>query len=150
MQNKKIKHIKMKCYTQRKEEGGNMEKLLVLEFADNESAVFDDIMNILARYPDFQKYKLKDEPVLSIPGLEIRLERRKVYNESQEINLTTKEFDILCMLAVNRGRVVTYEVDYCGINILLKRVRRYGLQNRKVSFAIILNFFCHNFEIHLP
>lgn len=96
-------------------EGGNIGKLLIMEFTDNESAVFDDIMNMLERYPNFQKYKLKDESILTLPGLEIRLERRKIYSDSKEISLTTKEFDILCMLAVNKGRVVTYEQIYQNV-----------------------------------
>lgn len=86
-----------------------------MEFADSERAIFDNIMNILEGYPNFHKYKLKDESILSLPGLEIRLERRKIYSESQEISLTAKEFDILCMLAVNRGRVVTYEQIYQNV-----------------------------------
>ena len=56
------------------------------EFADNESAAFDDIMNMLKKYPDFRKYALKDEAILSLPGLEIRPERRKIYSNSQEIS----------------------------------------------------------------
>lgn len=96
-------------------EGGNIGKLLIIEFADNESAVFDDIINMLGRYPDFQKYKLKDKSILTLPGLEIRLERRKIYSASKEISLTTKEFDILCMLVVNQERVVTYEQIYQSV-----------------------------------
>lgn len=83
-----------------------------MEFADNENAVFEDIMNMLQRYPDFHKYRLKDESVLSLTGLEIHMEWRKIYSGSQEISLTKKEFDILCLLVVNRGRVITYEQIY--------------------------------------
>ncbi len=86
-----------------------------MEFADNESMVFDDIMNMLDKYPNFHKYRLKDETILSFPGFEIRPERRKIYGESQEISLTTKEFDILYILAVNKGRVVTYEQIYRNV-----------------------------------
>lgn len=86
-----------------------------MEFTDNENTAFADIMNMLQKYPDFRKYSLKDEVILSLPGLEIRPERRKIYSNSQEINLTTKEFDILCMLAVNKGRVVTYEQIYQNV-----------------------------------
>ncbi len=96
-------------------EGDNIGKLLIMEFTDNENTAFADIMNMLQKYPDFRKYSLKDEVILSLPGLEIRPERRKIYSNSQEINLTTKEFDILCMLAVNKGRVVTYEQIYQNV-----------------------------------
>ncbi len=92
-----------------------MNRLLIMEFADNESSAFDDIMNMLKKYPDFRKYTLKDEAILSLPGLEIRPERRKIYSNSQEINMTKKEFDIFYLLAVNKGRVLTYEQIYQNV-----------------------------------
>ena len=97
------------------EVGGNIGKLLVVEFADSDTAVFNDIINMLERYPNFQKYKLKDESILTLPGLDIRLERRKIYSDSKEISLTTKEIDILCMLVINKERVVTYEQIYQNV-----------------------------------
>lgn len=95
--------------------GGNIGKLLIMEFTDNENAAFADILNMLKKYPDFQRIKLKDETVLSFPGFEICPERRKICSEIQEISLTTKEFDILYILAVNEGRVVTYEQIYQNV-----------------------------------
>lgn len=95
--------------------GDNIGKLLIMEFADNESAVFDDMMNVLQKYPGFRKYTLKDEVILSLPGLEIRPERRKIYSNSHEISMTKKEFDIFYLLAVNKGRVLTYEQIYQSV-----------------------------------
>ncbi len=95
--------------------GDNIGKLLIMEFADNESAVFDDMMNMLQKYPDFCKYTLKDEVISSLPGLEIRPERRKIYSNSYEISMTKKEFDIFYLLAVNKGRVLTYEQIYQSV-----------------------------------
>lgn len=86
-----------------------------MEFTDNESAAFADIMNLLQKYPDFYKYTLKDEVILSLPGLEIRPERRKIYSNSHEISMTKKEFDIFYLLAVNKGRVLTYEQIYQNV-----------------------------------
>ena len=86
-----------------------------MEFADNESAVFDDMMNVLQKYPDFCKYTLKDEVIVSLPGLEIRPERRKIYSNSHEISMTKKGFDIFYLLAVNKGRVLTYEQIYQSV-----------------------------------
>ncbi len=83
-----------------------------MEFADNESAAFADIMNMLQKYPDFRKYTLKDEVILSLPGLEVCPERRKIYSNSHEISMTKKEFDIFYLLAVNKGRVLTYGQIY--------------------------------------
>lgn len=96
-------------------EGDNIGKLLLIEFADNENTFFNDIMSMLQKYPDFCKYKLKNEVLLSLPGLEIWPEHRKIYSGTQEISLTGKEFGILYLLAVNRGRVVTYEQIYQNV-----------------------------------
>lgn len=86
-----------------------------MEFTDNESAAFSDIMNMLQKYQDFRRYTLKDEVILSLPGLEIRPERRKIYSNSHEISMTKKEFDIFYLLAVNKGRVLTYEQIYQSV-----------------------------------
>lgn len=96
-------------------EGGNIGKILIMEFADNESAAFADIMNVLQKYLDFRRYTLKDEVILSLPGLEIRPERRKIYGNSYEISMTKKEFDIFYLLAVNKGRVLTYGQIYQSV-----------------------------------
>ena len=50
--------------------------------------------------------------VISLPGLTIYLEQRKIYRNRQEIPLTTKEYDLLCLLASNRGQVLTYTQIY--------------------------------------
>lgn len=49
---------------------------------------------------------------MQLPGLEIYPDRRKIYRDCREIRLTAKEFDILCYLAVNQGRVMTYGQIY--------------------------------------
>lgn len=78
-------------------------------------AAFNEVMAVLKRYQDFEKEYLSDEIVLSLPGLEIRPERRKIYSDSQEISMTKKEFDIFYLLAVNKGRVLTYEQIYQNV-----------------------------------
>ena len=59
-----------------------------------------------------EKLEISYEPTLSLSGLEINLSRRRVINNGQEIELTVKEYDILCLLAANKGRVLTYEQIY--------------------------------------
>lgn len=66
----------------------------------------------MSRHPDLEKLELRDEPILSFPGLEIITSQRKVISNGQEVQLTTKEYDILCLLAANKGRVLTYEQIY--------------------------------------
>lgn len=95
-----------------KEEGGNIGKLLIMKFADNENAVFDDIMNMLQKYSGFHKYEIRQELPLSLPGFTIYPNQRKIYCDRQEIPLTTKEYELLCLLAANQGQVLTYTQIY--------------------------------------
>lgn len=88
----------------------------MIEFNDQESAAFDEVMAVLKRYPAFDSLRFDEEKVLSLPGFEIYRDRRKiyrdrrkVYRDCREINLTTKEYNLLCLLVANRGRVLTYE-----------------------------------------
>ena len=50
--------------------------------------------------------------MVSLPGLEIFPSRRKIFRDRQEIQLTTKEYRILLLLAANQGRVLTYAQIY--------------------------------------
>lgn len=83
-----------------------------MELKDEDSSAFDDVLTFLEKHPDFEKWKLKEEPVLSLPGLQIYPDRRKVYADQKEIYLTTKEYDLLCLLTANKGRVLTYAQIY--------------------------------------
>lgn len=49
---------------------------------------------------------------LSFPGLEIIPERHQVFQNGKEIVLTGKEFQILMLLAENKGRVFSKEQIY--------------------------------------
>ena len=76
-----------------------MGRVLLIEFEDGDNSVFDEIIQALEQHPNFEQFRLRNESMLSLPGLEIIIRRRKVYSSYTEILLTTKEFDILCMLA---------------------------------------------------
>ncbi len=69
-------------------------------------------MSVLKRHPNFESLSLNDETAISIPGLEIYPDRRKISSNHQELDLTTKEYDLLCLLVANKGRVLTYEQIY--------------------------------------
>ena len=56
-----------------------------------------------------KKWELRDEPILSFPGLEINLARRKITSDGHKISLTAKEYDIFCLLVANKNRVLTYD-----------------------------------------
>lgn len=87
-------------------------RIMVLEFKDYDSFIFDEIMEVVNRHPEIEYLRVKDEQVLSIPGLEIYPGRRKIYRDRREINLTAKEYDLLCLLVANKGQVLTYDQIY--------------------------------------
>ena len=61
--------------------------MLVAEFKENETRPFDEIMEVLRKYPDFQKYEVDYAPAISFPDLEIFPDQRKVYCGKREVSL---------------------------------------------------------------
>jgi len=49
-----------------------------------------------------------DEPVIAVDGLELDLARRVVRRDGAEVHLTPIEYDLLRVLARNRGRLLTH------------------------------------------
>lgn len=112
---------------------------MVIEFKDQDSSMFDEIMATLKRYPNIDHLRLNEETVLSLPGLEINLDRRKVFCNQKEIVLTVKEYEILCLLGKNIGRVLTYEHIYqtiWGADALGNEKRAIGFHVRNLRKKI--------------
>ena len=95
--------------------GNDIGRLLVAEFKENETRLFNEIMEVFRKYPDFQKYEVNYAPTISFPNLKILPDQRKVYCGKQEVSLTTKEFNLLCYFVANAGRVLTYEQIYQNV-----------------------------------
>lgn len=93
-------------------EGDIIGRILLIEFQEEDSLAFNEVMTVLKRHPNFKTFSLNEEMVISLPGLTIYPEQRKIYRDRQEIHLTTKEYDLLCLLVYNQGRVLTYEQIY--------------------------------------
>ncbi len=72
-------------------------------------------MEVLKKYSTFECLRVAEEMVLSIPGLEIHPNRRKVLCGRKEIHLTAKEYDILRLLVANKGQVLTYGQIYQNV-----------------------------------
>ncbi|MDE7002342.1 MAG: response regulator transcription factor [Lachnospiraceae bacterium] len=85
---------------------------MIVESGERNFSVIDEVIEVLKRHPEFELLWLKHESVLSLPGLEIDSAHRKVYCDNQEISLTAKEYDLLSLLAINKGRVLTYGQIY--------------------------------------
>lgn len=92
-----------------------MGRILLIEFENDDTEVFNEIVEILNRHSDFKHLRLKAEQTLCLPGIEIYPAQRKIYRDRREIHLTTKEYDLLCLLVANKGRVLTYEQIYQSV-----------------------------------
>lgn len=87
--------------------GGYIKNIFTLE-----SDSLGETMDAIKCYPEFEIFCPKDEAMVSLPGLEIDLARRRVYCRGKEINLTRKEYALLCLFAANEGYVLSYEQIY--------------------------------------
>ena len=85
---------------------------MIIEFSDSDSQVFDEIIELLEKCSRLQRYGSSKKSKLLLAGLEIYPEQRKVYYNAQEVDLTVKEYDLLYLLAVNKGRILTYSQIY--------------------------------------
>ena len=79
---------------------------------EQDSKAFEEIVSILQCHPEIEKFEPAKEPMLSLPGLEIYPSKRKVFRDRQEIQLTTKEYEILLLLVAHKGHVLTYNQIY--------------------------------------
>lgn len=73
------------------------------------------MLTFVKQHPDLERLEVAQEPILSLSGLEIIVSQRKVVSNCQEIEMTTKEYDILCLLATNKNRVFTYSQIYDSV-----------------------------------
>lgn len=87
----------------------------MVEFKDQDSSVFESVMDVLKHHSNFEILHPSVEEVVTIPGFEIYPERRKIYCNRCEIDLTTKEYDIFYLLVVNRWQVLTYGQIYQNV-----------------------------------
>lgn len=88
---------------------------MIVEFNRQDSLAFDEVLEVLERYPDFEYVQINDDSILSVPGLEIYPSRRKIYRGRKEISLMVKEYDLFYLLVVNRGQVLTYGQIYQNV-----------------------------------
>lgn len=79
--------------------------MLILK--DNEETIFNRIVSTLTHEVRLETVQHVSSPVLSFPGLEIRLHQRRVLRDGVDINLTRLEYGTLCFLADYPGRVFT-------------------------------------------
>ena len=81
----------------------------MLTFDDTEEKAVEKIIATLANSIQLETIQPPPSPVLSFPGLEIRLHQRRVLKDGADISLTHLEYNTLCYLAASPGRVFTQE-----------------------------------------
>ena len=65
---------------------------MILELHERDTEVLEQILSILKNHPEIEKFEIDEEPMVSLPGLEIFPSKRKVFRDRQEIQLTAKEY----------------------------------------------------------
>ena len=58
---------------------------MILELHERDTEVLEQILSILKNHPEIEKIEVDEEPMVSLPGLEIFPSRRKVFRDRQEI-----------------------------------------------------------------
>lgn len=93
------------------------------------------VLSLLRRYMQFNPENKTDGEIL-LGELSINPLKREVYKNTQKIELTAKEFDVLMFLARNKGRVFTkkqiynavwngeYAFDDNNIMVCIRRLRK--------------------------
>ena len=83
-----------------------------MELEAQDSKFFEDFLAFLQTHPEIEKYEPADEPMISLPNLEIHLGKRKIFRNQQEIPLTKTEYEIFLYLLQNANRVLTHSQIY--------------------------------------
>ena len=89
---------------------------MILSFTDDEEDIYRGILNIVNGSSNFEQYNILQSIKLIQEGaLKIDFVQRSVWVNDAEIELTYIEFEILCLLASNPGRVFSKEQIYDAI-----------------------------------
>lgn len=107
-------------------------KMLVLTFEDNEDAMMSRILSLINTKEEVIQMSGLNNHLLNFKGLMIDEVQRVIIRESQEIELTYTEFEILKLLAEHPGIVfskeqiydIVWKESYSGdYNIVMSHVR---------------------------
>ena len=84
-----------------------MGKLLLLTLNEQEETAIDKIISAISDYIQIEPMQITTASVLSFPGLEIKQNQRRVFQDGEEVSLTRLEYSTLVYLASNPGIVLT-------------------------------------------
>lgn len=86
-----------------------MGKIMILTFNENEEQIIKKIIMSLTDNVHLETVQSVPVPVLSFPGIEIRLHQRRVLRDGTDISLTRLEYGTLAYLASNAGMILSQE-----------------------------------------
>ena len=89
---------------------------MVLTLSDSEEHIMDKVMAVLAEEQTIERVHIPAEPALTFSSLEILPQRRQILLRGKEIELTTREFDVLYYLARYAGQVLTARQIYEAVS----------------------------------
>ena len=131
--------------------------MIIVTFSDREEQVVEKIKAVLAEDQEIECSSTADGKEMVFGDVEIRTKQRRVFLKGKEVELTTREFDVLYTLAYYHDQVLTtrqiYKAitgedvmsDYHGIESsiytirkklgrnIIQNIRGYGYQFKKAK-----------------
>lgn len=91
-----------------------MSRLLIAEFQEDEEKILQDIVNYIEHKHNIVAQNIKNEStsIIKRGSLRIDIQKRIVNSNGNNVELTNYEFQVLCLLAENSGRVFSKEQIY--------------------------------------
>lgn len=89
--------------------------MIIVTFSDPEEQVVEKIKAVLAEDHEIECISIADGKEMVFGDIEILTKQRKVFYKGKEIELTTREFDVLFTLAYYHDQVLTTRQIYKAI-----------------------------------
>ena len=86
--------------------------LLLLTFNDDEEKAIERVLSVLSNEIGLEPVQAATSPVLSFPGLEIKLYQRRVLRDGEDVPLTRLEYGTLAYPCVLSGQGVHAGADF--------------------------------------
>ena len=89
--------------------------MIIVTFSDPEEQIVEKIKAVLAEDHEIECIQIADGREMNFGDVEIQTKQRKVFFKGKEIELTTREFDVLYTLAYYHDQVLTTRQIYKAI-----------------------------------
>ena len=89
--------------------------MIIVTFSDPEEQVVEKIKAVLAEDQEIESISIADGKEIRFGDVEIQTKQRKFFFKGKEIELTTREFDVLYTLAYYYDQVLTTRQIYKAI-----------------------------------